>query len=207
MMKNTINDKYIEEVLQNIDAPTKFKKRIEEDLKQRIAEALDEDPLFNVYEEMGTPFEVSNEFMENLEYKNSSGKMTPILNNKKYYEYKSEKTLFGFPIIHINIGGKHKSRVAKGIIAIGDLGIGVIAIGGVAMGPLSIGGVSLGGIALGGVSLGLIAIGGVANGLFAIGGIANGIISIGGLENGSAVIKTFSTSIGYFFNSFTNFIK
>ena len=45
-----------------------------------------------------------------------------------HYEYKSKRTLFGVPLVHINLG--HGPRRARGIIAVGNLSRGVIAIGG-----------------------------------------------------------------------------
>ena len=110
-----------------------------------------------------------------------------------HYEYVSERTLFGLPLVHINIGfGIYR---AKGIVAIGNIATGWIALGGLAAGFLSIGGlavgllltlggVAVGGIALGGVALGGIAIGGVAVGYFSVGGLAVGQIALGGWAQG-----------------------
>lgn len=109
------------------------------------------------------------------------------------YEYKSTRKLFGMPLIHVNLGrGK---RVAKGVIAVGNVAYGLVAMGGVSIGLISVGAacvglVSLGaiavglGLAVGALSIGGIALGGIAVGLFAMGGIANGLISCGGLANG-----------------------
>ena len=58
------------------------------------------------------------------------------------YEYKSKRTLWGLPLVHIHIGfGFCK---AKGIIAIGNIACGLISVGGLALGLLSIGGFALG---------------------------------------------------------------
>ena len=101
----------------------------------------------------------------------------------RHYEYKSRHTLFGLPLVHINIG---RNRGAKGIIAIGNRAIGVVAFGGIAAGIFSLGGVSLGLLlALGGFSLGGISIGGVALGLMAWGGVAAGVLAVGGCAAGS----------------------
>lgn len=54
------------------------------------------------------------------------------LNRGSYYEYKSERTLFGLPIVHINLGSG--SRKAKGIVAIGNMATGLISIGLIAKG-------------------------------------------------------------------------
>jgi transcriptional regulator with XRE-family HTH domain len=99
------------------------------------------------------------------------------------YEYKSKRTLFGLPLVHINVGPG--LRKAKGIIAIGTAAKGFIAIGCFSLGLLSIGALSAGLIGLGGLSLGLLfALGGVSVGTVAIGGAALGIITVGGLSIG-----------------------
>ena len=97
------------------------------------------------------------------------------------FEYKSEGTVRGVPLIHVNIGGGGVPRRAKGIIAIGDIAQGVVAIGGVSLGVVSIGGIGLGAISLGGLALGLItALGGCAIAPIALGGFALGVIACGG---------------------------
>src|SRR5262245_49747539 len=72
------------------------------------------------------------------------------------YDYRSETTLFGWPLVHI-AGGidpqTGRKRIAKGIIAIGDVAIGGLAIGGCAFGGIAIGGCAIGLIALGGAAL------------------------------------------------------
>ncbi|HSU54699.1 MAG TPA: serine/threonine-protein kinase [Candidatus Dormibacteraeota bacterium] len=100
------------------------------------------------------------------------------------YEYKSKATLFGLPLMHIATGmdpATGKKRIAKGIIALGDIACGVFAFGGVAYGGLACGGLGIGVISFSGMALGLIAIGGAAIGLlFAFGGGALGPIAVGG---------------------------
>ena len=100
-----------------------------------------------------------------------------------HYEYKSKRTLFGLPLVHINCGpGVHWAR---GIIAIGDIATGLVALGGISVGLFSLGAVSLGLLlALGALSVGVISIGGVALGLTAWGGVAMGLLSIGGVSCG-----------------------
>jgi hypothetical protein len=104
------------------------------------------------------------------------------------FEYRSSVELLGLPLIHIAQGFDpltRRKRVAKGIIAIGDIAVGVVAIGGVSFGGLCLGGVSLGVASLGGVAVGLyIALGGLAVGYAAIGGLAIGYYSLGGLALG-----------------------
>ncbi len=102
------------------------------------------------------------------------------------YEYKSEAELFGLPLIHIAQGVDLKTgapRVAKGIIAIGNLAVGVFALGGLAVGVVTLGGGSIGVLALGGFAVGGITLGGVSIGaLLAFGGLAiSTAYAIGGL--------------------------
>lgn len=104
------------------------------------------------------------------------------------YEWKSRATLFGLPLIHV-AGGWDPSgrrRVAKGIIAIGDIAFGVLALGGVAMGGVTLGGFSLGIASIGGAAIGiLLGLGGFATGYVALGGLAIGYYAMGGLALGA----------------------
>lgn len=118
---------------------------------------------------------------------------TTIVNNYYScfpYEYKSKRTLFGLPLVHIRFG-RRGMGVAKGIIAIGNCAVGVVALGAFSLGLISVGGLSLGlllalggwavgGLALGGFAMGLVALGGGAVGLFAMGGGAFGMYAAGG---------------------------
>ena len=101
------------------------------------------------------------------------------------YEYRSKATLLGWPLVHVSSGADHngRQRVARGIIAIGDVAMGLFAFGGVAVGGIAIGGVSVGLLALGGMAAGYVALGGIAAGWYwAFGGIALSLgYAIGGL--------------------------
>lgn len=102
------------------------------------------------------------------------------------YEYRSKTTIMGWPLVHIAQGIDPQTgrlRVARGIIAIGNLAIGAIAIGGMSLGGITLGGLSLGLFAFGGVSLGAVAVGGIALALYlAVGGMAISLnYAIGGL--------------------------
>lgn len=115
------------------------------------------------------------------------------------YEYKSRRTLFGLPLVHVNLG--HGSHWARGIIAIGDIATGVVALGGIAVGLFSLGGVSLGLLlALGALSLGAVSIGGVALGVLAWGGVAVGWLAIGGVGAGvyaaGGIVGAFKVAVG-----------
>jgi transcriptional regulator with XRE-family HTH domain len=99
------------------------------------------------------------------------------------YEYKSEKTLLGLPLVHVNVGFGVKK--AKGIVAIGSIATGFISIGLISKGLLSFGLLSLGLISFGILAIGLIlSIGTVALGTFSIGAIAIGIFTLGAVSLG-----------------------
>ena len=105
------------------------------------------------------------------------------------FEYKSAASLFGLPIVHVNMGGMADGRprpgVARGWIAIGGIAHGVVAgVGGVATGCIALGGLSFGAVALGGLAVAGLAVGGLAAGWWAIGGLAAGWYAIGGLALG-----------------------
>jgi hypothetical protein len=119
-------------------------------------------------------------------------------------DYRSKQTLFGLPLVHIATGNDPltgKTRVAKGIIAIGGQARGVIAVGGLAMGGIAIGGMALGAISLGGCTVGILSIGGAAIALLlafgggalapiAIGGVVLGYLAFGGLGAGAHVFAS-----------------
>ena len=111
---------------------------------------------------------------------------TTVINHyygRHLFEYRSKRTLFGLPLVHINYG--FGFRWARGIIAIGNISTGLVALGGLSAGLLSLGGVSLGLLlALGGLAVGGAAVGGFALGVLALGGITMGLVSIGGVANG-----------------------
>lgn len=102
------------------------------------------------------------------------------------YEYRSQIEVLGWPLVHIASGIDVRTgrlRIARGIIAIGNVAVGGLAIGGVALGGLSVGGVGLGVLALGGIAGGVVALGGMALALYlAVGGMAiSTMYAIGGL--------------------------
>jgi len=103
------------------------------------------------------------------------------------YEYRSRLSFGSIPFLHVAYGFDPRTgrmRVAKGIIAIGQVAFGLLAIGGVAFGGLSLGGVAVGLLALAGVSVGaFFALGGLAiSPYIAIGGLAiAGHIAAGGM--------------------------
>ncbi len=124
---------------------------------------------------------------------------TTVINHyygRHYFEYKSKRTLFGLPLVHINCGPG--LRWARGIIAVGNVATGLVALGGLSVGLLSLGGISLGlllalggvaigGVAVGGFSLGALALGGITMGLLSIGGVSIGMYALGGVASASKV--------------------
>lgn len=104
------------------------------------------------------------------------------------FEYKSKRTLFGMPLVHVTSGidpATGRKRVARGFFAFGDKAVGVVAFGGQARGIIACGGVALGVVAVGGMSLGLVSWGGVALAwLLAYGGVAVGFFAAGGMALG-----------------------
>lgn len=100
------------------------------------------------------------------------------------YEYKSERTLWGLPLVHIHLCERGFAR-AKGILAIGNVATGLVSIGVFAVGCFSIGCFALGIFALACLAAGLLAVGGFAAGLAAIGGIVLGWLALGGIALGA----------------------
>lgn len=109
-----------------------------------------------------------------------------------WYEYKSRRTLWGLPLVHIKLGvGLQR---ASGIIAIGNVATGLVALGCISVGLLSLGSLSLGLLAIGAICGGTLALGGLAVGLVALGGLAVGLLAIGGCAIG--VYTVGAASIG-----------
>ena len=83
------------------------------------------------------------------------------------FEYKSSVAIGGWPLLHVCSGidpATMQPRIARGIIAVGNVAVGVVAIGGLACGLITVGGASIGLLA---------AIGGAAVGFsYAVGGVA-----------------------------------
>lgn len=185
---------YVQDVLQNLVAEEKMKRRIEQDLYTHITELSGDKDAASVIKRMGPPEDVAREFMNSIYEDESPAAITLIqermerLEQTQAYEYRSRVMILGLPLVHIHTKRSGRPRVAKGIIAIGDIAIGLVAIGALALGGISIGAVSLGMLALGGLALGGMSLGGLAIGLIAIGGLAVGQIAMGGLALGNLAI-------------------
>lgn len=135
--------------------------------------------------ELGRAFEISlDELVGNAPQEIESEKTVSVpVFVKPHYEYKSKRTLFGLPLVHINLG-RGLCR-AKGILAIGNLATGVFSVGILSVGLFSLGALALGALAFGGIAAGLLCAGGISVGLFAVGGVAVGGIALGGVAVGS----------------------
>lgn len=99
------------------------------------------------------------------------------------YEYKSEKTLFGWPLVHVAFGrdSNGKMRVARGVIAVGQFGIGAITVAQFGVGLIAgLGQFVVAPIAVGQIAGGLVAVGQFAIGLlFGAGMVATGLVAKG----------------------------
>ena len=109
------------------------------------------------------------------------------------YEWKSEKTLWGYPLVHVAFGRdeKGKFRVAKGIVAIGQFGIGAITIAQFGVGAIfGLGQFVMAPIAIGQFGIGL---------LFGLGQFATGWTAIGQIAVGNWVraVAYSPTLLGY----------
>jgi hypothetical protein len=85
----------------------------------------------------------------------------------KNFEYRSQEEINGLPLIHINIGTDFdtgRPRVAKGVVAIGNIAFGVVSIGVAAFGIVTLAAFGLGIVSLASIAIGIIALGTVALG-------------------------------------------
>lgn len=111
------------------------------------------------------------------------------------FEYKSQKTWRGLPIVHVNIGLGRSAKgviaiglVSQGIVAVGLAGLGVITVAPVGIGLLlAVGGLVLGSIAIGTFAVGIVAMGALCLGLFSMGALAVGQFSFGAMAVGQQV--------------------
>ncbi len=189
---------YINEIANRTCLPHKYKKKIIKDFTQEfdsmIAQGYSED---EVIKSMGDADVIAADIYES--YISNEEISRPFI------EYKSNKTVFGMPLIHI-VKAKRQSyirgisddrnrymrvptakgfiaigRRAKGIIAIGNLSCGIISIGNLSIGLISVANIGLGLLSLGNLVLGLLlSLGNVAIGTFSV---ANGAIAYASLGN------------------------
>lgn len=104
-----------------------------------------------------------------------------------HYEYKSERTLWGMPLVHINLCANGLCW-ARGVVAIGNVATGLFSLGALSAGLFSFGAISVGLLSLGALVFGLMSAGAVAVGLVAWGGCAVGLVSAGGAAMGQYAV-------------------
>lgn len=182
-------NQFIKEILDRTCLPYEYRRKIKRDFLQefdsKLAQGLTE---AEVIESMGDADDIAAEIYES--YMNNREVSRPFV------EYKSDKTIFGMPLVHI-VKSKRKRNyfirgigddrnrymnipTAKGFIAIGQRARGIIAIGLFSCGIISIGVLSVGLISLTMIGLGLIALGNISVGLLlALGNVAVGTFSLG----------------------------
>lgn len=148
--------------------------------------------------EIGGVFDISlDELLDTKHQEEKVSKDDRYYYGRRYrYEYKSKRTLFDLPLVHINVGrGMHRAKgiiaigtIATGFISIGVLSFGLISIGALCLGILlSLGAFSLGTVSIGGIAAGIISLGGVSLGVFSVGGLSWGIYSVGGAAFGKNI--------------------
>ena len=97
---------------------------------------------------------------------------------KPAWEYRSQSTLFGLPLVHIRIGDRFAvlKKPVKAWVAVGHSAVGgLFACGARAIAPVSVGGLSLGVLSFGGLAVGGVALGGIALGVWPLfGGLMAG---------------------------------
>ena len=143
-----------------------------EELAAVVAKALEKDPAPRYADaaEMGAAIEAF------VEADRGSAATSPP--PKQGGEWTSKQRLFGLPLVHVASGydpATGRIRIAKGIIAIGNVAVGGVAVGGVSLGVIAIGGVTAGIVSLGGVALALW----MAFGAVTVGMDPQGVIAIG----------------------------
>lgn len=123
-----------------------------------------------------------------LQEKNKNTQIIINVNrNSVEYEYKSKRTLFGLPLVHINIG--RGIRKARGIIAVGNISYGIISVGLLSFGILSFGVLSIGLFSFAAISIALLlAVGAISVGVLSIGAISIGIFSLGAISIGKYAV-------------------
>ena len=111
------------------------------------------------------------------------------LQNGTFFEYRTKEEINGWPLVHINIGTNPETgrfRVARGVVAIGNIAYGIVSIGVAAFGIVTCAAFGLGVVSLASLAVGIIAVGAVSLGYeYALGAVvqsANSAIGVVGLE-------------------------
>lgn len=197
--------KYVREIIQRSCLPSGERKKLKLDLESEINSRLESgETIEQIIERMGDPDTIAADL-----YENYTG-----ITKRPFLEYKSERTLFGLPLVHIirtnyaayfpyvrtfgvrgiNIGGRY-GRVryscglpaARGVFAFGPKAKGIIAVGNFSTGFISIGNISSGIFSIGNISAGLFSIGNIVLApLVALGNFAAGALSAANVALGYA---------------------
>ena len=158
-----------------LQAPSK-KIHLDVRLDEVVLQALEKNPAMR--------FQQASVMKTRLENYDAGDPRPVIASSSRNLDYRSKRTLFGLPLLHVTAGqdpATGRERVAKGIVAIGGRAKGVVAVGGIATGGFALGGISSGVITFGGLSCGLISLGGLAVGFgLALGGLAIAPVAMGG---------------------------
>jgi predicted Ser/Thr protein kinase len=157
--------------------------------KIRLDVRVDDVVLRTLEKEPGRRYQHASELKTDVESISGVANVPPHLRRGPGVDYRTEMELFGWPLVHVATGIDPKTgrqRVAKGIIAMGDIAVGGVALGGMACGIIAFGGLAGGLITFAGASFGLLlAVGGAAIGLgFSCGGLAIGSVAMGGMAIG-----------------------
>lgn len=166
--------------------------------KSSVGGNVDEVVFRALEKERGRRQQSAGEFKTQIEGLGTGARMPQASKRLQSFEYKSKRTFWGMPLLHVTAGrdpATGKRRHARGIFAFGELATGVFAFGGIARGLFACGGLAMGGVTFGGLGLGLIsfsglaialllAIGGLAVGPLALGGVAVGWYAVGGMAAG-----------------------
>lgn len=157
---------YVQDVVANLMVDEHMKERIERDLHHHIAELGANGDEEAIIRRMGPPDKLPGSlwipFMKTKSRLLAScRKKMQAMERRHVLEYKTRASFCGLPLVHVNIGWRYgRPRVAKGIVAVGDVALGLVSLGGVALGAIGLGGLTLGIVAVGGLASGGLALGG-----------------------------------------------
>lgn len=108
-------------------------------------------------------------------------------------EFKSEKKVFGKPLVHINLKGKANGFFAIGLMAKGFFAIGLLSVGVFTLGLLSLGVIVIGALMAVGIAVdAMIAAGVFSFGIISAGVFSFGLISFGWLSYGAVSMGTYA---------------
>lgn len=196
--------KYVREIIQRSCLPSGKRRKLKFDLESEINSRLERgETIEEIIERMGDPDTIAAELYENF-----TG-----MTERPFLEYKSERTLFGLPLVHIirtnyaapvphfrtfglrgiNVGGRYgRIQYNQGLPA----ARGVFAFGPKAKGIIAVGNFSTGFISIGNITAGIFSIGNLSAGLFSIGNFSLApLISLGNFAAGA--LSAANAALGY----------